>query len=442
MKKGLTFLLIILLLLVFQGSAAAENRTCDFTDTKGHWGEQEIKMACQNGLLAGTGQNEQGESMFSPDTQVTRAQLGVWLAKTFALDYGQLRFIKAPVAGDYFWDVENDAWYADAVMLCAINDIFTAGRELHPDECVTRIEVARSITRAFKAKEINVPMIMLMPHFADMEGLPQEDFNAIVFVNNTGIMTGDKDMFRPHDYLTRAELARIANRCYELVKMNSPMGEPTDFSLQIGVEEIQTSTDYLETDAQIPVISGMKNEAAQQQINQQFQQVVADYQTDLTAQAVEYKQNAEEMGFPYHQFQLYTRCGPYFENGKILSLYVDYYAYSGGAHGMTDRRAYNYDAATGKVLQLKDLFVPGYAYKPLIDAAISGEINRRPMDFFEGEMGFQGISDQQNFYLQNGSLIIYFNQYEIAPYAAGIQEFRIPLQDFNKGLVPELELTD
>jgi hypothetical protein len=65
--------------------------------------------------------------MFSPDTQVTRAQLGVWLAKTFALDYGQLRFIKAPVAGDYFWDVENDAWYADAVMLCAINDILLPG---------------------------------------------------------------------------------------------------------------------------------------------------------------------------------------------------------------------------------------------------------------------------------------------------------------------------
>lgn len=92
MKKGLTFLLIILLLLVFQGSAAAENRTCDFTDTKGHWGEQEIKMACQNGLLAGTGQNEQGKACFllilrshAPSWEYGWRKLLRWIMVSFAL---------------------------------------------------------------------------------------------------------------------------------------------------------------------------------------------------------------------------------------------------------------------------------------------------------------------------------------------------------------------
>lgn len=440
MKKLMAFLLITTVLWLSSGTASAQQDTGDFADTRGHWAEAEIKAAVSNGLLTGTGVNDKGQKIFSPDTRVTRAQLGVWLANTFALDYGQLRFIKEPAAGDYFWDVENDAWYADAVVLCAINEIFAAGRELKPEEYVSRIEVARSIARAFEAKGISVPMIMLMPDFSDMQGLLQEDINAIVFVNNTGIMTGNNNLFRPYDLLTRAESAVIANRCLSLIRMNSA-GEPEEFTLKVGVEEINTSTDYLDTEASIPVISGMQNEAAQQEINDIFKQAVKDLQTELTAEAVEYKQNAEEMDFPFNKFQLYTSVGPYFENGEILSLYVDYYFYSGGAHGMTDRRAYNYDIASGRVLNLKDIFVPGYEYKARIDAAISAEISKRPEDFFQAEMGFQGISDQQNFYLQNDSLIIYFNQYEIAPYAAGIQEFRIPLQDFYKGLNEELHLT-
>jgi len=41
-------------------------------------------------------------------------------------------------------------------------------------------------------------------------------------------------------------------------------------------------------------------------------------------------------------------------------------------------------------------------------------------------MGFQGIAPEQNYYLDGENLFIYFNQYEIAPYAAGIREFKIP----------------
>ncbi|NLB52771.1 MAG: DUF3298 domain-containing protein [Syntrophomonadaceae bacterium] len=441
MKKVPAFLLIMALLFLNPANYMAKTMGVgDFIDTSGHWAEAEIRTVCNNGLMQGVGVNESGKRIFAPDSHVNRAQLAAVLEKTFDLDYGQLRFIKAPAASDYFWDVNNEDWFANAAMLCAINGIFESGRELIPDESVSRIEVARCIYRAFEAKKIYVPMIMLMPYYSDTKGLSQEDVNAIVFVSNTGIMKGTNSLFHPDDPITRGELARVLNQCIALIKANPPQNESKNYSLNISVEEVKSADDYLEIDADIPVIEGMTNTNLQKSVNQIFKQKVEALKAELYAGAVEQKQNAEEMGFPFNKYQIYTRSGPYFENGKMLSLYVDYYFYSGGAHGLTDRCAYNYDIESGQVLALKDLFVPGYNYKKLIDDAITAEISKRPDDFFADEAGFTGINEDQNYYLQNETLVIYFNQYEIAPYAAGIQEFRIPLQDFYKGLKTELYL--
>ena len=38
---------------------------------------------------------------------------------------------------------------------------------------------------------------------------------------------------------------------------------------------------------------------------------------------------------------------------------------------------------------------------------------------------FKGIKEEQDFYLTQGSLVIYFTPYEIAAYAAGFPEFEI-----------------
>ncbi len=442
MKKGAAFLLVIALLFLSPAAYAAPMPGPEgFSDTKGHWAEAEIRKACTDGLMQGVGATEKGEQIFAPDYKVSRAQLAVVLAKTFQLDYGQLRFIREPAASDYFWDLNDDEWFANAAILCAVNRIYEAGREFHPEESITRIEAARSIYRAFEAKNIHVAMIMLMPNYSDAKELTLEDINAMVFVSNTGIMKGENNLFRPGDTITRGELARVLNRCFHLVKTNPPETR-TNYSLSIGVQEEKSIDEYLEVDVNIPVIMNMANTNLQTSLNNGFKQAVAELKTELTTNAIDNKKSAEEMDYPFHRYALYTRAGPYFENSKVLSLYVDYYFYSGGAHGATDRRAYNYDVASGKVLNLKDIFHPGYQYKSLIDAAIRAEISQRPEDFFPLEMGFQGIAEQQNFYLQNDSLIIYFNQYEIAPYAAGIQEFCFPLRDFYKGLDPALKLVD
>ena len=63
-----------------------------------------------------------------------------------------MRFLKEPKASDYYYDVEDEAWYSEAVLLCAINHIFAHMDAFEGDKEVTRIEVARGIHNAFGAK--------------------------------------------------------------------------------------------------------------------------------------------------------------------------------------------------------------------------------------------------------------------------------------------------
>lgn len=191
-------------------------------DICGHWAEQEITNAIGQGLMVGDGFNKQGQPIFSPEATVSRAQLAAVLERTFNLDYGDKRFIKQPLAGDYYRDVDNKAWYAEAVTMCAINDIFARdGGKFQPNRSVSRIEMARALQRCFEVKDINLVMTLMMPAYYDMKGLSQEETNALVFASNTGIMKGDGDNnFRPRQAVKRAELARILNRCTSLMSVD------------------------------------------------------------------------------------------------------------------------------------------------------------------------------------------------------------------------------
>ena len=76
-------------------------------------------------------------------------------------------------------------------------------------------------------------------------------------------------------------------------------------------------------------------------------------------------------------------------------------------------------------MQIKDIFKENFNYKDVINNEISRQISKDPDRYFTGKDGFNGINDNQNFYIKNGTLVVYFGLYEIAPYASGISEFII-----------------
>ena len=97
---------------------------------------------------------------------------------------------------------------------------------------------------------------------------------------------------------------------------------------------------------------------------------------------------------------------------------------------MTYRRDFNFDLKTGNVLKFGDLFNEEgkKVYKDKVDSIIRNVIEENPDNYFVNE--FKGIGDNVQYYLTKDNIVIFYQLYELAPYSAGIPEFKIPYSVF------------
>ena len=118
----------------------------------------------------------------------------------------------------------------------------------------------------------------------------------------------------------------------------------------------------------------------------------------------------------------------------ILSLNIIVYSFTGGAHGMTIIKSLTFDTNTGKQYTLKELFKPGSDY----EKKISSIVNQKITDWNIELLGkFEGIRSDQDFYIADTVLVIYFQLYEITPYVWGFPYFPIPILDLADIIKPE-----
>lgn len=190
----------------------------------------------------------------------------------------------------------------------------------------------------------------------------------------------------------------------------------------------KSKNDYLQIDVTIPQIKNLPNEDKEKNINNLITTWTEEWINDAKYIADEYFKNGTPPLNPYQLNAKYKVTNL----KKVISLYIDYYQYTGGAHGVTTRKSYNIDETTGDILTLKDLFNSEYNYKDKIDSNIKNEINKNSDIYFTGKEGFNGIDEKTKFYIEDGNLVIYYGQYEIAPYATGIPEFRMPINMFEE----------
>lgn len=190
-------------------------------------------------------------------------------------------------------------------------------------------------------------------------------------------------------------------------------------------KHVTGSTAQMETDLDVPVIGGMKDVAYQNSLNANIAaraKAAVDAIAKQAADAYASRDASSEFR-PYGvtiKFESISDGSP--AKDGILSFKVLTYTYTGGAHGVTVADTYNVrNAAKASPVKLKDLF--GANYKSIVNRAVKAEIASRPDDFFADQ--FQSISDNQAFYVQDGIAYIVFQQYDIAPYAAGMPEIAL-----------------
>ena len=177
-------------------------------------------------------------------------------------------------------------------------------------------------------------------------------------------------------------------------------------------KKITEKTKTINVDVIIPQINGLDNIEREKVINKQ----ILDHTNMWISEG---KKSSIDMNptIPYD----YTSRYKVTNKENILSFYIDYYQFNGGAHGITNREVYNIDIKSGQYIELKDLFANDFDYKAYINEEIKKEINKNPENYFMDS--FKGIKEDQKFYIQNNKLVIHFPYYEIAPYVAGMPEF-------------------
>lgn len=221
-------------------------------------------------------------------------------------------------------------------------------------------------------------------------------------------------------------------------------------SVDINTKKIKESNEYFEANIEIPVISGLQDGKIQDIINKRFEKEALEFKDKMSGYAKISNEEAQKIGYNSPKYFANVSFEEKRNQGDILSIYVVYYQYTGGAHGSHDDIAYNIDLKTGELIEFKDIFKKDANYKDVIDAKINEQIEainkeekeilvktgKSEEDFFSRYQGFTGISDEQSFYLTDDKLGIYFGLYEIASYAAGIPTFEIPLSELEDIIAP------
>ncbi|MFA5537188.1 MAG: DUF3298 domain-containing protein [Bacillota bacterium] len=157
------------------------------------------------------------------------------------------------------------------------------------------------------------------------------------------------------------------------------------------------------------------NQSALQSMNRQI--------TDLVQRLI------REQG--YFQDPMRTQVNGFFElkNNQrgVLSLVIGNYTYPyHAAHGLTILKSLTFDIATGRNYQLRELFKPNADYQRRLDTIIKRQIREREIPIING---FVGVKPDQDYYIADKALVIYYQLYAMTPYVFGFPMFPISVYE-------------
>lgn len=180
-------------------------------------------------------------------------------------------------------------------------------------------------------------------------------------------------------------------------------------------------------------ISGDKN--SEKVINSQINNIVDNFKNRIEEDSRRDNKYNIANGLPITQYIVNINNTIHYKKDNILSLTLHLYSYTGGAHGSSTDISLNLDTNTGNNGALKDFLGNNPGYDDIILKSIKNEVAKNPDMYFKESIDkLSKLPYNQKFYLEDGYVVVYFDEYEIAPYVAGSPKFTIPLSLFPNGL--------
>lgn len=222
---------------------------------------------------------------------------------------------------------------------------------------------------------------------------------------------------------------------YTIFKNKIKIIETNDIVANIDTQTITENNKYINSIINIPIVI-TDNKEIEKSINDKIRtDIMYFYNTSKEEAKTYYEKDPENLNKTIINADFEVKKN----SDNMLSINIQYYKYSGGAHGYYEDISYNIDMTNGENLTLKTLFKENCDYKNVINIEIRRQIEAMAQKDAEynGLYEFDGIKDNQKFYIQDDNIIVYFDLYEIAPYPAGIPEFTINVKSINHILKEE-----
>ena len=182
--------------------------------------------------------------------------------------------------------------------------------------------------------------------------------------------------------------------------------------------------------------------ALKEQMETDNESRIISYLNDF-AEFAEAAKTDVENGREYANYYTGSEITLYRADSKILSYNYISSSYMGGAHGYTGYTGIIRDPATGKQLTLSDVCVDTDSLYSILNEYLADICEERGLFGDYADTIDLYISGEYiwNFYITRTGLVLQFNQYEIAPYAAGPIFVTIPYEG-NESIFDSFYWTD
>ena len=210
-------------------------------------------------------------------------------------------------------------------------------------------------------------------------------------------------------------------------------------ALEKVIEEENSEKNY-EINAFYPEINGLADEEKQLVVNEEIEKLIID-DIDLFKYSID---GWDTEGFPELEdikSIMGTSYGISLMTNNVISImFYIYEYYSGAAHGLERTQAFNFDIGSRDYIMLGDLFEPDFNYLDFLSCYCVEELKEGPVETW-GNIEESGAGPSENsfksFVLTEDSIVIFFDPYIVACYAAGIVEVEIPYSEFRDHINPD-----
>jgi hypothetical protein len=184
--------------------------------------------------------------------------------------------------------------------------------------------------------------------------------------------------------------------------------------------------------AEIPVLQGSED-ARVKNFNNEMTLLTQEEIAKFKDNAAQTQPISGYAGSSYdQQYKLYSPPGNLISLRFNIMIYIE-----GSAHPGTHSRTVTYDLEAGQDLKLEQLFLPGSDYLTRIANYCIAQLKTRNIGFEAFATGAQPLPENYgNWNITAEGLLITFDEYQVAAYAAGPQEVIVPYAELQSVIDP------